>query len=53
MGGSVYEGALYSELNGRYLFGDYMSDKVMSLTQTGLQSPPEFTELLTLNSSKQ
>lgn len=46
MGGSVYHGTLFPELNGKYLFGDYFRNKVLALTNNGTQAEPELTTLI-------
>ncbi len=46
IGGNVYRGELFPELNGKYLFADYTADKLMALTNTGTNSEPEFETLL-------
>ncbi len=45
IGGGVYRGDRFVSLNGRYLFADYMSDKIMAL-RTDLNAAPEAEVLL-------
>lgn len=46
MGGSVYYGTQFPELNGKYLFADYRSNKVLALTNKGNQIEPEVETLI-------
>jgi glucose/arabinose dehydrogenase len=46
IGGSVYKGTQFPELNGKYLFADYNSDKLMTLTDVNGLSMPEMEVLL-------
>lgn len=46
IGGSVYHGTQFPELNGKYLFADYTQNKILALTNTGSQSAPEMQTLL-------
>lgn len=46
IGGGIYRGDKFVYLNGRYLFADYVSDKIMAL-RTDLNAPPEAEVLLT------
>lgn len=46
MGGSVYYGTKFPELNGKYLFADYSSNKLFALTNMGSQADPEIEVLL-------
>jgi len=48
MGGSIYRGTKFPALYGKYLFADYMSNRLMSLTHTGSQSEPVMEQLLYL-----
>jgi uncharacterized repeat protein (TIGR03806 family) len=46
IGGSVYHGTQFPGLNGKYLFADYIQNKLLALTNTGNQSEPELETLL-------
>jgi glucose/arabinose dehydrogenase len=46
MGGSVYYGNEFPELNGKYLFADYSHNKLFALTYNGAQAEAEVTVLL-------
>lgn len=46
IGGSVYKGTVFPQLNGKYLFADYNSDKLMSLTDVNGGVMPEMEVLL-------
>lgn len=46
MGGSVYEGTAFPELVGKYLFADFVSKKVMALSNSSEQTTPEVEILI-------
>ncbi len=46
IGGMVYQGTQFPELNGKYLFADFVQNKVFALTNTGNQSAPDIEIML-------
>jgi len=46
IGGDIYRGTVFPELNEKYIFGDCVSNRLMALTQTGSQSEPEMETLI-------
>lgn len=48
IGGSIYRGTLFPELNGKYLFADYINPKLMALTKGGSNAAAEYKTLLSL-----
>jgi len=46
IGGGIYRGTLFSELNGKYIFGDYSGHKLVALTRNGSNNAPEPEVLL-------
>jgi uncharacterized repeat protein (TIGR03806 family) len=46
IGGGLYRGTLFPELNEKYIFGDCVSNRLMALTNTGSQSEPELETLI-------
>ena len=47
IGGEVYQGTVFPELNGKYLFADFISNRIMALSSTSEQVEPEIETLLT------
>jgi uncharacterized repeat protein (TIGR03806 family) len=45
IGGYVYRGTEFPELNGKYIFGDNTSGRVFALTYNGSNNPPSVTQL--------
>lgn len=52
IGGSVYRSTEFPELNGKYIFADYTSNRLMALTQQGSNAPP-LLEILVSNLGSQ
>jgi len=46
MGGEIYHGSDFPELVGKYLFADFISNRVMALSNTSEQSVPEVEVLI-------
>lgn len=46
IGGSVYRGLVFPELNEKYLFADFINNRVMALTNSNESEEPEFDVLL-------
>ena len=46
IGGFVYNDDLFSSLKSKYLFADYNIKKIMALSHTGLNTPPEVETLI-------
>lgn len=46
IGGGIYEGVVHSQLNGRYLFGDYVANKIVSLSNNGGNGEPEINLII-------
>ncbi|PHN07464.1 PQQ-dependent sugar dehydrogenase [Flavilitoribacter nigricans] len=48
IGGNVYHGTLFPELNGKYLLADFVENKVMAITLKGSNEKPTLDILLSL-----
>ncbi|MEO1258373.1 MAG: PQQ-dependent sugar dehydrogenase [Bacteroidota bacterium] len=46
IGGEIYRGTLFPELNGKFLFADWMTDKLMALNSTSSNEMPEIEILI-------
>lgn len=46
IGGEVYRGTKFPELNGKYLFADFTTNRVMALINNGSQTEPEIETLI-------
>jgi len=48
IGGGIYRGSLFPELNGKYIYADYVFNNLVTLTNQGSNAEPEDENLLSI-----